>query len=160
LHPEKALMVRADFATERADEHERLIAALIEACRFCDQPENRELICAMLAEPAYVDAPMECLKAGLVGPFNTRTRGAESPFGLNVFHHHNANDPSDDKASWISSHLCQFLNSTGQASLKSVCHDYIFRRDIYLRAKALVRKSGALKHAKKQCLEEALSVTA
>jgi len=34
LHPEKVLMVRNDFAEARAEEHERLIAALLEACAF------------------------------------------------------------------------------------------------------------------------------
>src|ERR1019366_9215745 len=69
LHPEKVLMVRADFAAERGDEHERLIAALIEACYLCDQPENRPLLCRLLAQPRYVNAPADCLEPGLVGPF-------------------------------------------------------------------------------------------
>ena len=56
LHPEKVLMARADFAAERADEHERLIAALIEACYLCDQPENRPLLCVKL-EPSRSSVP-------------------------------------------------------------------------------------------------------
>jgi ABC-type nitrate/sulfonate/bicarbonate transport system substrate-binding protein len=34
LHPEKVLMVRQSFAAGRAEEHERLVAALLEACAF------------------------------------------------------------------------------------------------------------------------------
>ena len=40
LHPEKVLMVRSDFAAKRRAEHVALVAALLEACEFCDQPEN------------------------------------------------------------------------------------------------------------------------
>ncbi len=40
LHPEKVLMVRLDFVDQRAGEHEQLIAALLEACAFCDRPGN------------------------------------------------------------------------------------------------------------------------
>jgi len=35
-HPEKALLVLQEFAERREDEHLRLLAALIEASRFCD----------------------------------------------------------------------------------------------------------------------------
>ena len=42
-HPEKVLMTREVFAEERREENVALIAALIEACHFCEQVENREL---------------------------------------------------------------------------------------------------------------------
>ena len=35
-HPEKVLMVRRDFAEKRDEEHVALVAALLEACEFCD----------------------------------------------------------------------------------------------------------------------------
>ena len=38
-----------EFAEGRADEHERLIAALIQACAFCDKPQNRRAISDCLA---------------------------------------------------------------------------------------------------------------
>src|ERR1017187_10154737 len=47
-HPEKVLLVLQDFAEKREEEHLRLIAALIEASRFCDVPENRVELVRML----------------------------------------------------------------------------------------------------------------
>lgn len=44
LHPEKVLMVRQSFSIGRAEEHERLLAALLEACAFCDNPQNRPML--------------------------------------------------------------------------------------------------------------------
>src|SRR6185312_1978233 len=94
LHPEKVLMVRHDFAETRASEHERLIAALIESCAFCDQPENRPLISEMLAQPQYVNAPTDCLK-NIVGIEDLQHRAASEAAPLDIFYKFNANDPTD-----------------------------------------------------------------
>ena len=69
-HPEKVLMVRRDFAEKRGEEHLALVAALLEACEFCDAPDNHEQIIATLARPAYVDVPAAALRRGFGGPFD------------------------------------------------------------------------------------------
>src|SRR4051812_7865125 len=61
-HPEKVLMTRATFAAQRPAEHTALMAALLEACAFCDRPENRERVMEALAQPAYLDAPIHALR--------------------------------------------------------------------------------------------------
>jgi ABC-type nitrate/sulfonate/bicarbonate transport system substrate-binding protein len=138
LHPEKVLMVRRDFAREHASEHERLIAALIEACEFCDRPGNRQLLSQLLAEPRYVNAPAECLNGSLIPSARSEpTSGREC---LTIFHRNNANEPTDDKAAWLLEELYETLNpnapqpgSSGRAPmLKNV-----FRRDIFRRARAV-----------------------
>src|SRR5262249_26411819 len=60
-HPEKVLMVRREFAEKRGAEHLALIAALLEACEFCDVPENQDQIAATLSRPEYVNAPAAAL---------------------------------------------------------------------------------------------------
>ena len=67
LHPEKVLMVRSDFAAKRHEEHVALVAALLEACEFCDQPENHERIIATLARPEFVGADATALRHGING---------------------------------------------------------------------------------------------
>jgi ABC-type nitrate/sulfonate/bicarbonate transport system substrate-binding protein len=139
LHPEKVLMVRQSFAAGRADEHERLLAALLEACAFCDVPQNRPLLSEILAHPQYVNAPAECVKAGLVGPFELGGRPVQDHGDLTIFHDHDANDPTDAKARWIMDGLYELLQQSlfknkvlGHAPvLKN-----IFRRDTFERAKA------------------------
>jgi len=134
LHPEKVLMARADFAEERADEHERLIASLIEACRLCDQPEHRPLLCKLLAKPRIVNAPAECLEPGLVGPFGPKSSHVHAHDGLSVFYRAGATEPNAAKAAWLSGHLYEYLRwSPRPAGLNGV-----FRRDIYRRALRLV----------------------
>jgi ABC-type nitrate/sulfonate/bicarbonate transport system substrate-binding protein len=145
LHPEKALVVRQSFSIGRADEHERMIAALIEACAFCDRPENRGVISDMLAQPKYINAPAETIRAGLVGPFDTGGHRIQSLLDLNLFHRHNANEPSNDKATWIMDHLYGLLQQKyprRPGSGRAPILQNVFRRDIYERAKILVSQQA------------------
>ena len=151
LHPEKVLMVRQSFAVGRADEHERLIAALLEACAWCDQPEHRTALAELLANPAYVNAPVECLQAGFVGPFECGGRPLERPSDFTIFHNHNANEPSDDKAHWLMDALYSLLkvnvfrnrNLERTPVLKNV-----FRRDVFNQAKTLLEPAPASQNAR------------
>jgi ABC-type nitrate/sulfonate/bicarbonate transport system substrate-binding protein len=147
LHPEKVLMVRQSFATGSADEHERLMAALLEACAVCDEPASRPLLSEMLADRQYVNAPAECLRSGLVGPFACGDNRFRSLLDLTIFHGHNANDPSDDKARWIMDHLYGLLKDgffVRQNQGRTPVLTNIFRRDLFERAQALMlQETGA-----------------
>ena len=55
-----------------------LVAALLEACEFCDQPENHEHVIETLARPEFVGVSAEILRRGIDGDIdaghgNTRT---------------------------------------------------------------------------------------
>jgi len=133
LHPEKVLIVRRDFAEARANEHERLIAALLEACAFCDRAKNRALIAEMLSQPCYLNAPAECIARGLAG--------------LDIFHRRNANDPTDAKAAWIIERLYDTMEeSVAQppAARRAPVLKNIFRRDIYQSAKAVMLRQAEM----------------
>lgn len=140
LHPERVLMVRQSFATGRADEHERLIAALLEACAFCDRAENRGLLGEMLANRNYVNAPAECVRAGLVR-HETDVLYPEGLQGHAIFHQCNANEPGDDKARWIMDRLYELISQDmfkAKNSGRTPVLKNVFRRDIFLRAKAIL----------------------
>lgn len=147
LHPEKVLVVRETFAESRADEHERLIAALIEACGFCDQPRNRRVIARLLARREYVNAPAEALEPGLVGPFGSWNDRARCPMGVNVFSRHLAGEPSRAKMNWILDQLCE-PRPAGcgfvRGPLQQLSRD-IYRLDIFRRAQRLVAARAASK---------------
>jgi ABC-type nitrate/sulfonate/bicarbonate transport system substrate-binding protein len=145
LHPDKVLMARLSFATGRAEEHDRLLAALLEACAFCDLPENRPLIGDILAHPQYVNAPADCLSPGSIGPFGPGSRFVQTGLALNIFHRHYANDPSDDKALWIMSHLYEFVADgvfKNQSAGRTPALKNIFRRDLYTQAAKLAAGHG------------------
>ncbi|HEY8966168.1 MAG TPA: CmpA/NrtA family ABC transporter substrate-binding protein, partial [Candidatus Methylacidiphilales bacterium] len=53
-HPDKVLLVRGEMAGGRREEHLSLVAAVLEACRWCDQPENRAELADILSERPYL----------------------------------------------------------------------------------------------------------
>jgi ABC-type nitrate/sulfonate/bicarbonate transport system substrate-binding protein len=119
-HPEKVLMVRREFAELRAEEHERLIAALVEACLFCDAPRNRERIIETLGEPQYINAPAAALR-----------EGCEFTLGHGDAAGH---APSAEKATWVLSNLSESGLLPGPALLRKDAVSKIFRPDIFQKA--------------------------
>lgn len=142
LHPEKVLMVRRDFAEDRAGEHERLIAALIEACAFCDRAENRPLLSQILTQPRYVNVPLECLDSSLPGTPNAE-HGWDRGDNPSIFFRHNANDPTQQKADWVIGQL-QELMTQNILKLPPARHvptlSNVFLPDLFQRARTVALK--------------------
>src|SRR5215472_6928555 len=100
-HAEKVFMVTHQFVEQRSAEHLAMVAALLEACEYCQNPDHRSEVVATLARREYVGVPSALLRRGLEGRF---------PFGhgqvrvvpeFNVFNELHANIPSADKAAWV-----------------------------------------------------------
>lgn len=136
-HPEKVLLVRRDFAEERAGEHLALVAALIEACRFCDRPENRERIIETLALPAYVGAPIQALRMSMAGTFNFGHGRVEKDRDFHIFSRDGANEPSAEAGAWV----LRQLGECGLLVQDEVPEDAVargFRLDLYRDAERLL----------------------
>ena len=138
-HPEKVLIVRSEFAAQRNEEHLALVAALIEACEFCDQPENHERVITTLARPEFVGASVTALRHGINGDLDFGHGTVRSLRDFCVFHHDNANNPSGEKAAWAldllrASGLCPQPSAINFAFAKK-----IFRADLFEKAQALRR---------------------
>jgi ABC-type nitrate/sulfonate/bicarbonate transport system substrate-binding protein len=99
-HPEKVLLARADFAESRAEEHELLIGALLEACEFCHQAENREQVARTLAGSSYLNIKKEAIERSLVGPFRFRKDQTALSPDTHVFAGPGVNEPDLEKAVW------------------------------------------------------------
>lgn len=136
-HPEKVLMVRRAFAESRAAEHEALIAALLDACEFCDHPENREQVITTLARREYVNTEPAALRAGLTGDFDFGHGVTRRVPAFDVFHRDGANEPSADKAAWVLRHLRNSGLAKHPADLTPALGARVFRRDIFERAERL-----------------------
>ncbi|MFO1497223.1 MAG: CmpA/NrtA family ABC transporter substrate-binding protein [Verrucomicrobiota bacterium] len=104
-HPEKILLVRRDFAEKRAEEHEALIAALIEAGRFCADPEQSDMIVRLLAAPRYLNTTEAALRPSFGGVLNCGEVAAARIPGFSIFAGEQVNEPSPDKAAWLVNNL-------------------------------------------------------
>jgi ABC-type nitrate/sulfonate/bicarbonate transport system substrate-binding protein len=137
MHPEKVLMVRREFAEKREPEHLALIAALLEACAFCDQPENHPEIISILARPEYVNVPPEVLRCALTGAFSFTKKETRRIPDFCIFHRHDANEPSADKAGWVLRSLRASGLCPQPAQLNSALGRRVFRSDIFEAARAI-----------------------
>jgi ABC-type nitrate/sulfonate/bicarbonate transport system substrate-binding protein len=142
LHPEKVLMVRADFATSRHSEHVALAAALLEACEFCDQPENHARVAATLARPEFVGVAETALRHGIDGEMDLGHNREQTVRDFCIFHRGGANEPSSDKAAWTldllrASGLCKDVSAINFNLAKR-----IFRPDIFDAALRLREATG------------------
>ena len=137
-HPEKVLMVRKDFAETAGSEHLALIAALIEACAFCQRPENRERLLETLAQPHYVGAPIQALRMGMSGTFDYGHGRVEKHSAFHIFSGEDVNAPTPDKADWV------VRNLIGAGIIKDPAlvpadrsHEW-FRADLFAQALQLI----------------------
>lgn len=137
LHPEKVLMVRREFAEKRDKEHVALVAALLEACAYCDQPENHKAIISILARPEYVNVPEDVVRCGLSGPFCFTKKDARSISDFCIFHRHDANEPSADKAGWVMRNLRTSGLCKDATQLNAALGRKVFRTDIFAAAQKL-----------------------
>jgi nitrate/nitrite transport system ATP-binding protein len=54
-HPEKVLGLKETWAMANPKTHLAMVKALIEACRYCDEPENREEVIQLVCQKQYVN---------------------------------------------------------------------------------------------------------
>ena len=130
-HLEKVLMVTSRFASQRAGEHAALIAALVDACAWCDEPQNRERLAELLATAAYLNLPSRVISPTLLGHFDCGHDRVESVPDFHVFHRGDANIPSVEKAVALQHTLgtAGLLESATAADPKLPRR--LFREDIY-----------------------------
>lgn len=65
-HPEKVLACRREFAALQPETAIALTAAVLEACRWLDEPDNRRQAVQWLADPDVIDLPAERIAACLL----------------------------------------------------------------------------------------------
>jgi ABC-type nitrate/sulfonate/bicarbonate transport system substrate-binding protein len=135
-HPEKVLLVRRDFAERHVEKHVALIAALLDACEFCDQPEHATTIAETLSRPEYVDAPAEALlRASEEFRFGHGLFRAVPDFCL--FHRDGANAPSSSTAAWALDLVRNSGACNEPSALNHVLGRRVYRMDIFEQAMQL-----------------------
>ncbi|NII28556.1 ABC transporter substrate-binding protein [Pseudoflavitalea sp. X16] len=69
-HPEKALVVNANFAATDKEDLKKVMKAIIEACKWLDNMGNRKKAASWLTKPNYVNAPLQVIEARLAGSYD------------------------------------------------------------------------------------------
>lgn len=143
MHPEKILMVTREFAEDAEDAHSALISALVEACEYCDQPENREKLISTLSSPDYVGAPEAALRNGLTDAFDFGNGRREPTPDLHTFHRYNANEPTLEKAAWVINSLVASKIISDKSLIPANAAETWFRPDIFHHALTRFQSANA-----------------
>ena len=99
-HPEKVLLLAGKFLRERKDESVALVAAVLDACKLCQDPEFRNEMISILALKQYTGASEEVLRNSLGSKFNAGY-GSYNTASFHLFHGEAVNRPTVEKASWV-----------------------------------------------------------
>ncbi len=133
-HPEKVLMARREFAEKRPAEHAALLAALIESCEFCAQPENYKCVSVTLAQPQYVGVSESALCRGLSGEFDFGHGFTRRITDFLLFSGPDVNEPSADKVAWLLNHLGKAMPGLEASAASAALSRRVFRADLYAEA--------------------------
>jgi ABC-type nitrate/sulfonate/bicarbonate transport system substrate-binding protein len=133
-HPEKVLMLRRDFAEKHESEHLALIAALIEACRFCDAPENQERLVECIAQSQFINAPIQAIRMSLSSSFDYGNGRIEKTGRQHIFYADGANEPTPVKARWVVDHLLKSGAVVDPTLIPTDIGEHCFRADLYSQA--------------------------
>lgn len=132
---DKALVVLREFAEERDEEHIRLLAALIEAGRFCADAENRPALARMLAQSRYLDLDPSWLANALTGRFEGGV-GRWEPSGFPGADSVEAGVPSRARGRGLLDVLGELPQAGRLEMPRKTVLPRIFRGDLYERARA------------------------
>ncbi|MBK8093773.1 MAG: ABC transporter substrate-binding protein [Verrucomicrobiaceae bacterium] len=105
-HPEKVLLTTENFIEHHTGEVQAIIAALREACAFCDAKENRTEVARLLAKTGYYGTHAEALIRSLVGPLDLGTGESLDVSSFHIFYRREANEPTPERGHWL---LDQFI---------------------------------------------------
>lgn len=135
-HIEKVLMVRADFAAERAAEHAAVVAALHEAAAWCDEPSNREELVRLLALGDHLNVTPEVIAPALAGTWRSALSAPTAPAQGMIFHRGDANAPWPAAAAALLRQLVGTGLLSGVAGDDPVLPRRLFRHDLFQQAVA------------------------
>ena len=132
--PEKVVAMRPEWAATHPDIVSRLIIALDAAARWCDRPENHDILAETLADKRYLGAPVGIMRRVLAGEFNVDAMGRRRIIpDYFRFHGGFANYPRPSQALWIYSQMIRWgqigFSPEGAERAASA-----FRPDLYRRA--------------------------
>jgi ABC-type nitrate/sulfonate/bicarbonate transport system substrate-binding protein len=130
---EKVLMVTERFAVSQPNEHAAMIAALAEACAWCDEPANREPLALLLSGPSYINQSARVILPALQGRFDCGHDRVESIPDFVIFHRDQANVPSLARASALQAMLVD-AGLLPAKSAEDSLPDQLFREDLFRQA--------------------------
>ncbi len=135
-HPEKVLLTMKEFVDAREEEYLAIIAALLEACEFCDNPESKHELIKLLSREESLDFDPDLLNRCLyhVGECRPDSPAAHSGCPMR-FHSGNANAPTLKRGLWIADMMdSEEILGRFSGSNRTLVEE-VFRWDLFAKAR-------------------------
>ncbi len=101
-HPEKVLGSTAAFCQQNPNTARALIAAILEASRFIDDPRNRSTVAQLISGKAYVNAPADVIEPRFLGQYdNGIGKRWQDPHHMAFFNDGQVNFPYLSDGMWF-----------------------------------------------------------
>jgi len=132
--PEKVFGVSEEWAEQNPNTLQALLMALLEACRWVDQPQNRLEVAQIIARPIYVNAPEEVVRMSMLGTFQyAHNEFPRSLPDFNVFHRSQANFPWVSHALWLVTQMARWGQIKQPVDMRALARR-VYRPDLYRKA--------------------------
>jgi nitrate/nitrite transport system substrate-binding protein len=133
-NPEKVFGVNLEWAEQYPRTHGALLAALLEAARWTDALENRPAVAEMIAQPRYVNAPVEVVAQSMTGTFRyALDEPAVRMPDFNVFFRFAATYPWRSHALWFLTQMVRWGQIARPMDLVATAAE-VYRPDLYREA--------------------------
>lgn len=140
-HPEKALVVNDDFASKRKSELKEIMAAVLDACKFCDKEANIPKVAATIGTPSIVNAKPEDIEPRLAGIYELGAGLGEKTFGarrMRFFREGETNLPRRSEAIWFMAQYQRFGYLDSAPDYNAIA-DSVILSDLY---KSVAKSEG------------------
>jgi nitrate ABC transporter ATP-binding subunit len=108
-HMSQVLGMREDWAESHPNTAVAIVKALIDACRYCDDTNNREEVAQLLAQEQYLNLPVEAIRPGFAAPYSKGTEAAPEMLPrFNRFYLEQANFPRRLEVLWIMTQMARW----------------------------------------------------
>ncbi|MBS0408620.1 MAG: ABC transporter substrate-binding protein [Proteobacteria bacterium] len=142
--PDKVLGLTADWARRNPNTLQALLRALLRAAVWCDEPQNRAELAALLAGQAYLNAPVEVVSQSLVGspPYSADEPG-EASLDYMIYHRYAASFPWRSHAVWFLTQMLRWGQIGDDVDIPAVA-EAVYRPDLFRPAAAALGDGAPL----------------
>lgn len=134
--PDKVFGVTRDWAERNPETLQALLRGLLKAAAWCDEPANRAELGAILAAPAFLDAPVQVVRQSLVGaPPYARDEPGEPSLDYIIYHRYAASFPWRSHAVWFLTQMRRWGQIGPDVDMAAIA-EAVYRPDLYRAAAA------------------------
>jgi two-component system, oxyanion-binding sensor len=142
--PDKVFGLTADWAERRPEALQAVLRALLKAAAWCDAPENRAELGAVLAGPDYLAAPVEVISQSLIrSPDYAPGELGEPSLDYIIYHRYAAAFPWRSHAVWFLTQMLRWGQIGPDVDIARAA-DAVYRPDLFRAAAAALGEPAPL----------------